>query len=151
MQKTIVKFFYGLDGSARIHAKEQRAIERQKNSGGSLNCPKRRKIATEKTDGEIRLEEEKVKSKPPKRSFFGSRKGRGVKLVKHQPNQRSLALETAKIERTEFINFVWREYDKDQSGQIDAEETMLENFTGHEVAVDDVQDFWQALIAMVTH
>ena len=38
---------------------------------------------------------------------------------------------------------MWREYDKDQSGQIDAEETkqMLQNFTGHEVAVDDVQEF----------
>ena len=48
-----------------------------------------------------------------------------------------------KTETTEFINFVWREYDKDQSGQIDAEETkqMLENFTGHEVDFDDVHDF----------
>eukprot|EP00944_MAST-04C_sp_MAST-4C-sp1_P009186 g9186.t1 len=146
LQKTIVKFFYGLDGSARIHAKEQRAIERQKIQEAHLIAQKEERLRQKRLI-EIRLKKERekeLKSKPPKRSIFGSRKGRGTKLVKHQPKpEEDNTQETAKIERTEFINFVWREYDKDQSGQIDAEETkqMLENFTGHEVAVDDVQEF----------
>ena len=84
-----------------------------------------------------------------------SRKGRGVKLTKHQSKpEEDNTKDTAKIERNNgFINFVWTEYDKDQSGQIDAEETkqMLENFTGHEVDFDDVRDFLANIDVMVTH
>ena len=84
--KNNCKFFYGLDGSARIHAKEQRAIERQKIQEAHLIAQKEERLRQKRLI-EIRLkkEEKELKSKPPKRSIFGSRKGRGTKLVKHQP------------------------------------------------------------------
>eukprot|EP00943_MAST-04B_sp_MAST-4B-sp1_P004038 g4038.t1 len=149
LQKIIVKFFYGLDGAARIHAKEQRAIERQRIQEEGLMAQKKERMR-QKRLLEIRRkqnQEREIKSKPPRVSFFG-RKKRGVSLMKHKPTEDEVPeSETVVLERAEFINFVWKEYDKDGSGQIDANETkqLLEDFTGHAVSRDDVIDFLSSI------
>ena len=68
--------------------------------------------------------------------------------MKHKPTEDEVPeSETVVLERAEFINFVWKEYDKDGSGQIDANETkqLLEDFTGHAVSRDDVIDFLSSI------
>ena len=96
LQKTIVKFFYGLDGSARIHAKEQRAIERQKIQEAHLIAQKEERLR-QKRLMEIRLKKERekeLKSKPPKRSFLVVERDVVSNLRMINQNQRSLASRT---------------------------------------------------------
>ena len=150
LQKIIVKFFYGLDGAARIHAKEQRAIERQKIQEAGLMAQKEERLR-QKRLVEIRRkkEAEKKEASKEKKSIF-RRLGRGVSLMKHKVTEDEIPLsEKDELERTEFINFVWKEYDKDGSGQIDANETkqLLQDFTGHEVSFEDVNDFLSSIDA----
>ncbi len=150
LQKIIVKFFYGLDGAARIHAKEQRAIERQKIQEAGLMAQKEERLR-QKRLVEIRRkkEAEKKEASKEKKSIL-RRLGRGVSLMKHKVTEDEIPLsEKDELERTEFINFVWKEYDKDGSGQIDANETkqLLQDFTGHEVSFEDVNDFLSSIDA----